>query len=244
MRKGPRRPGGLIKGKLAARLHAAAEYVVGCKTAVEDPQPREQAEPLSPEDEAALILQRARDEAEALIAEARREGERIRTAAYEEGRQAADEELNAAIARLDQYKVELEAQVTSQVEEFWTSVEPELLKLAVDIARKIVRREVAENREFIFDAVRAGLHQLAERQNLKIRVNPSDYQFVREHRADLVAGFETEQMDVIEDRRVDEGGWAIESPNGHLDGRIETQLREVEKSLLETCHNGGNQIAA
>jgi len=244
LQKRPKKPNNLIKSDLAARLRVPADYVVDCETKAEGLARRADAEPLSPEDEAALALDRAGKEAEALVEAARREVDDIKTAAYAEGRQAAEGELNAAVAQMEKRWAELEAEVKDQVAKFWVAVEPELLKLAVEIAGKIVRQEVDGNREFIVEAVRTGLHQLTERQNLKIRVNPSDYQFVCDRKSDLLAGFDATSLDVIEDRRVGEGGWVIESENGHLDGKIETQLREVERTLLETCHNGGNQIAA
>jgi len=244
LQKRPKKPNNLIKSDLAARLRVPADYVVDCETKAEGLARGAEAGPLSPEDEAALMLGRAEKEAEALVEAARREVDDIRTAARTEGSQAAEDELNAAVAQMEKRWAELEAEVKDQVGKFWATVEPELLKLAVEIAGKIVRQEIDGNREFIVEAVKAGLHQLTERQNLKIRVNPSDYQFVCDRKSDLLAGFDATSLDVIEDRRVGEGGWVIESENGHLDGKIDTQLREVERTLLETCHNGGNQIAA
>ena len=244
MHKRPKKPNNLIKSDLAARLRVPADYVIDCETRAEGLARRTEVEQLSPEDEVALMLGRAEKEAEALIEAARREADGIRTAAYAEGRQSAEDELDVAIAQIETRWAELEAEVTDQVDKFWVSVEPELLKLAVEIAGKIVRQDIDGNREFIVEAVRTGLHQLTERQNLKIRVNPSDYQLVCERKADLLAGFDSTSLDVVEDRRVGEGGWVIESENGHLDGKIDTQLREVERTLLETCHNAGNQVAA
>jgi flagellar assembly protein FliH len=113
-----------------------------------------------------------------------------------------------------------------------------VLKLSVEIARKIVRREIEKDDEFIIDAVKAGLHQLSSRQDLKIRVNSADSEMVKEHRDDLTASFDgMPPVEVIEDRRVPQGGWIVESTSGRLDGRVDTQLNEIERSLTETLRD-------
>lgn len=193
----------------------------------------------SPEEAAASILDQAREEAAALIASAKQEADSIREAACQEGYQSGLDRLEQERSALADRFAEIETQSAEQIEEQWAALEPELLKLAVEIAAKIVRQEVSANQELVLNTVKAGLRQLRDRRELKIRVNPADYEFVRERRDDIAGSCDgVRSLEVIDDRRVDQGGCIIESSNGHLDGRIETQVCEVERALMEAAHDG------
>lgn len=228
----------LIKADSVGPVDGEAAYVIDCESE-KGIRRRRRAKPASPADEARLIVEQAKDEAAAMIAEAQRQVETIRAAAHEEGYQSGLQQLEAQKAAMDQRLAEIEADVQRQIAEFWTSIEPELLELAVEIGRKIVRHEFAENSDFVLATVKAGLRQLRDRREVKIRVNPDDYKFMREHKEDLASSFDgVRSLELIEDRRVDRGGCVIESTNGHLDARTETQLGEVERALSETAHDG------
>jgi len=212
----------------------AGFYLVDCK-----PDRRRHAKCASPEEEARLLVETAREEAETIILEARAEGESIRQTAYEEGSRAAEEELETAKSAMDQRLAEIEADAAKQIEDFWKSIEPELLTLSVEIAGKIIRREIDGQQEFILETIKAGLYQLRDRRDVKIRVSSEDYKFIREHKEDLAASFDgVQSLELIDDRRVSQGGCIIETSNGHLDARVETQSAEIERALLEAAHEG------
>ena len=226
----------IIKADLVPDRGVAGFYLVDCKL---DRRRHSRAKSTSPEDEARLILENAREEAETILSEARAEAESIRTSAYEEGTRAAAQELESAKLAIDERLAEIEADAEKQIDDFWKSIEPELLKLSVEIAGKIIRREIDGQQDYVLETVKAGLHQLRDRRDVKIRVNSNDFEFVRQHKEDLAASFDgVQSLELIEDRRVGEGGCIIESSNGHLDARVETQSAEIERALLEAAHEG------
>lgn len=231
----------LIKHKAVGRRGADGEYIVRCRVSHKAHATEEE----SAEDRAKRILDQAVDESERLVAQARAEADDIRAEAYREGKNEAEAELEQMRTDMTGKLAEIEQQAAEQVERFWQSVEPDLLKLAVEIARKIVRREVERDDSFMLDAIKAGLHQLSNRHELKIRISPADSSFLREHKDELQASFDgISSVEVIEDRRVSQGGWLVESPNGRVDGRIESQLKEVDKNLLESFRDGRDQRAS
>lgn len=192
---------------------------------------------VSPHDEAQMILSQAREEAARIVSDAQAEADNIRMLAYEEGRQAALQELEEQKSLLIKYREELESNVENQLEQFWIDIEPELLKLAVKISEKILRREFNEHQDYVLTTVKSAISQLRDKKNIKIRINPSDYEFLRTNKDELVSAFDgVSSLEVIEDRRVDQGGCVIESANGDLDARVSTQLEQVERALLEECH--------
>ena len=225
----------LIKHKRVAVAADSGDYLVDCQR-LAAARRRRSGEPPSTEDAAADILNRAGEEGIRLVAQAREEADGIRAAAYEEGHRSAEADIERTKSEMAERLAELEAEAAAQVAQFWQDVEPDLLKLAVDIAQKIVRREIERDSDFMLEAIKAGLHQLSDRRGLRIRVNAAQSGFLREHKDELVAGFDgISSVEIIEDRRISEGGWMVESANGRVDGKIESQLREVERSLLEAC---------
>lgn len=236
---------GLIKADTVARKKCEDIYLVDCGSRTEVRRRQSETSKTSPKEQAEYIIGQAKQEAEILVAEAEERAESIRAAAYEEGYQAGLRELDAGKAMLNQRMESLKEEVTRQVSDYWVSIEPEVLSLAVEIARKITRHEIDENKSIILTTVKAGIEQLRERRELKLRVNPADYEFVREHKDEITESYDgVRSVEVVQDRRVESGGCIIESANGHLDGRTETQIKEVERALLEASQDGKFDIPA
>jgi len=202
---------------------------------------RHRSEP--PETRAKSIVREARLEAEEIVSAAVQEAEDIRRTAYEEGHAEGAREFGVRSAECGVRLEETLADIGRQLDEFWISTEQELLKLSVDIARKIVHREINENQESVLSTVKIALYQLRDRQSLKLRVNPAEYELLREHKEEIMSSCDgMRSLEILEDRRVEQGGCLIESDSGSLDARIETQLKEVERALLEAAHDGRNDV--
>lgn len=234
----------VIKSSLLRSLSTSGEYVVDSGDITRD---RDAALRIheSPVDRARSLVQEAQEEAESLVSVARQEADSIRAIAYQEGLEMARREFEEDKSALTERVAQTIEDIRLQVDEFWVSMEPELLKLAVDIARKVIHREVSENQEIILNMVKIALYQIRDRQTLKIRVNPADYELLRGHKEEIMSSCDgMRTLDIIEDRRVEQGGCLVESDNGNLDARIGSQLREVERALLEAVHDGRHNDAA
>lgn len=235
----------VIKSRLLRDSGEGEEYLVDPRRGDGRSRRSSKRKSASPEDTANSIISEARQEAETLIASAQDEAESIRLAAQQEGYQAGLAQIEAERQALRDQLAEIKDDTERRIEQFWTSIEPELLRLAIEIARKIVRRHIDENDGVTLETVKAGLRQLRDRQELKIRVNPEDYEVVRERKEDIRSSCDgVRDVEILDDRRVDKGGCLIECGNGHLDARIETQLSEVERALLEVADPGRPEIPA
>lgn len=235
---------GIIKKHHLGDFDIEGEYVVDPGKVVVDASRRIDKE-ASPEEMVALIIREARDQAEALVAAAQSEADEIRASAQREGYEAGFAQLDEERAALAERLAQVDEDVERLMQEFWFAAEPEILKLAVDIANKIVHREISESEEFVLDTVKAALYQIRDRHDLKIRVNPADYDLMRDRKEDIASACDgVRSIEIIQDRRVDQGGSIIETGNGHLDARVETQLHEVERALMEALHDGRDDIAA
>lgn len=227
----------LIKSSLLPDSGVHDEYLI---EHAKDPTVCEQV--VSPEDAARAIIAQAEADAQALASEAAAEAESIRSSAYNEGYERGLRQLDETRQEVAAQIGRIEADAAEEIERFWTSIEPELLKLSVEIAGKIVRHHIDDTDGFVLTTVKEGIRQLRDRQDLKIRVNPEDYNLMREHKEDAASSCDgIKNLEIIDDRRVDAGGCIIESGNGDLDARIETQLSEAEKALLEASRYGRSE---
>lgn len=230
--------GTLIKSDSVSCRHPDAVYLVECEADIR-PRRLPEDEEISPEEQAQRIVAQAEARADSIIEAAKAESESIRVSAREEGYQVGREEWDDRKRVLEQQMEALEAETQRQVDEHWASLEPELLALSMEIARKIVRHEIDQHQEYILSAIKSALYQLRDKREVKLHLNTADYEFLKERKDEIRASFDgLQSVELIEDRRIEKGGVLIESVSGHLDARLESQFAEVEKTLTETAHHG------
>ena len=129
--------------------------------------------------------------------------------------------------------------MAAQLDEHWRAVEPDLLALAVEIARKLVHHDISEHDDFVLRTVSAGLAELKSKSNVSLMVNPADYDLVVEQKETLQRQLEgSTPLDIFCHASVDRGGCLIETENGFLDAKIDSQLAEIERALMAKEQDG------
>lgn len=112
--------------------------------------------------------------------------------------------------------------------------EDELIKLVMMVARKVILREVAQNRHILSDVVQAAIAGLSARDEVVIRLNPDDYALVTTSREDyLRKELLTDKMQLKPDSTVLPGSCKVDTEMGTIDAGIDAQLDEVFRRLLE-----------
>jgi flagellar assembly protein FliH len=199
--------------------------------------------PRTPGEHARSIVEQAEQQAGDIIRGAEQQAEAIRSEAFNQGLTAAQASIEDERQALGESLRRMELEFAEELDGFWTQIEPQVVGLAVQIASKIVRHEVEADSEFVMQTVKSALWQLRDRQDLRISVSPADHAIVRQRKEDIMAACDgIRSIEVVEDRRVGQGGCLVESGNGTLDVRLESQLTEVEKLLMEEAENDGRQM--
>lgn len=159
------------------------------------------------------------------------------------GRQAAREEMAPLLEALNRMTQEIGAQRDRLLER----TENAVLQLAVAIARRILRTELTARPEAMLDIVRTCLSQVKESTRVVVRVHPADEQILRtqEERLQEAMG-RFGAWELRGDAQVSRGGCLIETDFGTLDGRVESQLEEIERALrreyrTETANNANER---
>lgn len=149
---------------------------------------------------------------------------------YREGEGAATQagaaKVNAAVERFARTVEELSSHRTR----LRRQAEADLVKLAIAIARRVLRREISVDPEALVGIARAALDKLGATESCRLRVNPA-------HAAALTRYFEGAgaKVEVIPDRALDPGSAIFETSGGSLDAGLETQLCEIERGLTDLC---------
>ncbi|MEZ5425392.1 MAG: FliH/SctL family protein [Pyrinomonadaceae bacterium] len=179
------------------------------------------------------ILGAARQEAEKIIAQAEKDREMIQQAAKEKGLQFAqkkiEEEVAAQVTEMRQRVTETIEKISGLQSEITAGAEKQLVELALEIAKKIVGREVTIDREIALTLVRVSLSRLQNRAVAKVHLHPDDFAFIQTHREKL--DFHG-SLELIEDRSVSVGGCLVHTETGDIDARIESQFEEIAHGLL------------
>jgi flagellar biosynthesis/type III secretory pathway protein FliH len=176
---------------------------------------------LDAREEAAALVARARTEAEAVRAEAGAVREAARREGFESGR--ADGVAEAAVAL---------AAARREAARLLEATAPAAIALAAKMAERIVGRAVALAPETMAEI--AGQALAACRPGagtVRVRIHPDDLPAVEARRAALEAGAPAATLELVADETVGRHGCVIETPQGRVDARLDTQLAALERAL-------------
>jgi flagellar assembly protein FliH len=157
------------------------------------------------------------------VAEARAAGVREGEAA---GRSRASGEMQAALERLAQ-SIEEMASLRSRLRR---EAEADTVKLALAIARRVIRRELAIDPEALHGLVLAALEKLQAQEICRVRVHPGQVSAVAVLLRKAAGGVPVE---VVPDGSRDPGAVVFETERGNLDASVESQLGEIERGLAD-----------
>jgi flagellar assembly protein FliH len=116
--------------------------------------------------------------------------------------------------------------------DFYARVEKEILDLVIATTRKVVQREINTQRDMILDVLREAIAKTIDREKIRVRINPSDFDFVHAHKPDIISAVDGVKDVVIEkDGTISRGGAIVESDYGTIDARTERRFESVEKAL-------------
>lgn len=184
------------------------------------------------------IYAKARMEGDIIIRTAHSEAHSVKDEAYNEGYQDG---IRDSMPVIEELVARLQADISNVQEDkaaVLEAIEPDVLKLCIDIVEKVIRHEAKTDSRVVMRMVKSCLRRLRDRDEVTLRVNPDEVETVRAKRDELLKLAEgIKDLSIIDDRRVSHGGCVVESPSGDLDARIETQLDQVYNKLVETYEN-------
>jgi flagellar assembly protein FliH len=180
-----------------------------------------------------MLLQKRLDEVNSAV------DQRLRDAtsqAYQQGgdevRRALEERTQAELERLIMSIAEAGA-VRRQA---LRRAQADIVRLSVEIARRILHREITVDPTALEGLVGAAAEKLGGQEVLKVRVHPDHAVIVRQamERAGRAGGLE-----IVPESTLLRGATVFDLARGSLDASVDTQLREIERGLIDHLRRAG-----
>lgn len=155
---------------------------------------------------------------DAAQADARKEG-------FRQGYRAGQAQAEAEAGRIRA----VTAQFTRSCAMLEQELAGQLLDLALDIARHMLRADVKARREALLPVVREAIACLPDQvQRPQLHLNPADVELVRARIGDEL---QTAGFTIVEDHRIEPGGCRISAANCEVDATLPARWRRVLAAL-------------
>ncbi|MFD0616712.1 FliH/SctL family protein [Paenibacillus sp. GCM10027629] len=192
--------------------------------------------------EAERIVEAARAEADQWWQERRQEDEQLieisKLDGFERGYQEGIEQAQEATRQqVEQMLAEAKAileQAYLAKDQIIQEAEPFLVNLSCAIAEKIVDKHLSMEQEYAVELIRKQLTRKREQGMITLCVAPEHLAFVQAAREEMILSIDSQaELQILPDSSVTDWGCVIRSSYGSIDARIDTQLAEIKKHLLQ-----------
>lgn len=141
--------------------------------------------------------------------------------------------LQQVLHYLEQRKVAIHAEA-----------EADLLALALEIARRIVRHELSVDPRHIAPIVHEAIGLANDRSDLVVHLNPADLSVIEEELPALRSAFtDLGKVHLLADDSMERGGVRVVGREGEIDMRLEEQFAALERALIGELDEGKGEAA-
>ncbi|MCQ2789840.1 MAG: hypothetical protein MJ229_05625 [bacterium] len=164
------------------------------------------------------LVSRAQEEAMTIKENAKKEG-------YEAGLQQAQADVSELKSIINNF--------VDAKEEVFERIAPDLLEISVEIAKKIVKKEIDEDPQLLLNSILEVLKTLSpEESKITIIVNPSQVELAKIAVPEITneLGLHA-RLTINSDDTIEIGGCIIQTSNGIVDATINTQLEIVKEAF-------------
>ena len=164
-----------------------------------------------------------------LVSRAQEESENIKKSAFEEGYKAG---LEKAATDLEVFRSNL-AHFMGARKEVFEYIAPDILEISVDIAKKIIKKEVEEDPQVLINTIVDVLKTVSKSEpKIVIKVKPQAVQFIKDTIPNITYEYGIDsKINILADPSIEDGGCVFQTNNGIVDASIDTQLEIIKKAL-------------
>jgi flagellar assembly protein FliH len=142
------------------------------------------------------------------------------------GKAQAEDEVRATIQRL----AESIAGVDEYRSRLYSQTELDAVRLSVAIARRVLRRELTVDPSAIEGLVSAALQRLQAQETCRVKMHPD---YIPALSLAIERMGMSAKVEVVADPAQEPGAAVFEMPRGNLDASIDSQLKEIERGLVD-----------
>ncbi len=166
------------------------------------------------------LISRAKEEAGAIKEAAAKEG-------YNKGLSEAKEDIEHMKDAMQEF--------FNAKQEVYDEIAPDILEIGFEIAKKIIKKEMAEDSTILLDNVKDILKGLSkEETKITLKVHPSQVAMLKQEVPEEATNLGLEaKIIIIPDETIMQGGCILTTTNGVIDATIESQLAIISEVLKE-----------
>ncbi|MCM3625951.1 FliH/SctL family protein [Paenibacillus glycanilyticus] len=156
---------------------------------------------------------------------------------YAQGQEQAEQDLKKEWeSRLEEANAILKSAYEMR-EQIIQEAEPFLVDLSVSISEKVIGRQLSEAPDMALELICRALSRRREQGVIALCVSPGQLAFVQAAREELNLVIDSQaELQIIPDATVKDFGCVIRSAYGSIDARIDTQLSEIKRELVQLAN--------
>lgn len=155
--------------------------------------------------------------------------QRIQQQAYQEGFAAGMKDGRAESQVVAQRMHAMMLGLNHAMSQFEQSMAQEIMDLALDIARQMVRTSLEADPVIVLAVVREAIESLPQTyQHPSLTLNPDDAHMVREMLAHEYPG---DVWRIVEDAQIERGGCRLETGSTEIDAKMESRWQRIVSAL-------------
>lgn len=164
-----------------------------------------------------------------LVSRAQEEAETIKKSAFEEGYRKG---LEAANSDMQNFRDNI-ASFMKAPKDVFEYIAPDILEISVDIAKKIIKKEVESDPQVLINTIVEVLKTVSKSEpKVNIRVRPQAVQYIKDTLPNITYQYGIDaKINIVADPAIEEGGCIFQTNNGIVDASIDTQLEIIKKAL-------------
>jgi len=177
-------------------------------------------------------------QAEAILKKASAEREAIEMEAYRKGiEQGQAQAQMMAVKRIDPLIQTLsrtieELKKTRQL--ILEKHQDQIIEMLLIMTEKIIHRQIQVSPDILLDTLRHACSHLTETDEIRLRVHPSDFEYIREMERIISTQLTGKgNIHFVEDTSIERGGIVIDTEFGEIDATIRSQIEHMKEVLLE-----------
>jgi len=156
------------------------------------------------------------------------------TAGVRAGEESARQSLEAGVRETAQKLADTIVAVSETRGETIRRAEADTVRLSIEIARRVLHREVSVDGSALEALIKAALEKLQAQEIYRVRIHPDQEKLIR---ACLDQTGRGQSVVVVSDPVQPKGGVVFEISRGSLDASVDTQLGEIERGLTDQLEN-------
>ncbi|HOJ15308.1 MAG TPA: FliH/SctL family protein [Deltaproteobacteria bacterium] len=188
--------------------------------------------------DAKRVVQDAAQQAEEIIKKARAEKEAIEMEAYRKGLEQGQAQGQMMAVKRVEPLLEALSKAVREIKDLRQSIvethKDQVVELLVLMTERIVHRIVTLDPDIVLETVKQACNHVAEADEIRIRLHPSDFEYIRDIERIMAQNLTTTNgLVFVEDSTVGRGGVILETAFGEIDATIRSQIDHMREVLLE-----------